>query len=229
MKEVTVVVCGFDKERILYKGFNYFWNKYWPDCPWPVKYMVNRIPVPFGESLFCGPSDNWVMMMRGALNQIETQTMLFMLADYWLAYPVDTAALDQFSNYLPQFDIAHIRLQRSDPATQHALMPFEPDPRFFIFGRDAPYRISLQASFYQRDVFRNLLRNADSPWNFETNNSVYANYLNCLCLDSTATAEQWNHQAYLCYHNIVSMGQWRGRPVDDSREAEVDRFIAENG
>jgi hypothetical protein len=108
-------------------------------------------------------------------------------------------------------------------------MSFEPDPRLFVFGRDAPYRISLQASFWQRDIFRNLLRNADSPWNFETNNSVYADYLKCLCVDSTTTPEHWNLQSYICYHNIVSMGLWCGRPIDDSREPDVDRFIAENG
>ena len=227
MEEVTVLVCGFDKERVLYKGFDYFWKKYWPDCPWPVRYMVNRIP--FGHSIACGDDPNWILMMRGALNQIETQTILFMLADYWLAQPVNTETINQFASYLPLYDIAHIRLQRSDPVTQQAISSFEPDPRLFVFGKNASYRISLQASLWQRDVFKSLLKYATSPWDFETNSSVFANWLKCLCIDSSTTPNQWNHHAFLCYHNMVSMGQWRGRPVDDSREPEIDLFIAENG
>ena len=229
MEAVTVLVCGFDKERVLYKGFHHFFNKYWPDCPWPVKYMVNEHALPFGDSLFCGIDSNWITMMRAALNQIETQTFLFMLADYWLAQPANTEAINQFASYLPKYDVSHIRLQRSDPATQGGIGSFEPDPRLFVFGEDAPYRISLQASLWQRDVFRNLLRNASSPWDFETNNSVYADYLRCLCIDATTTEAEWNHDAFLCYHNIVSVGRWKDRPIDDSREPDVDRFIAENG
>ena len=227
MQDVTVLVCGFDKERVLYKGFDYFWKKYWPDCPWPIRYMVNEIP--FGHSLHCGPNSDWLTMMLGALNLIETPIVMFILADYWLAQPVDTETIVQFASYIPQYDIGHIRLQRSDPITQKAISSFEPDPRLFIFGKDAPYRISLQASLWQREVFKNLLRFSTSPWDFETNASVLASWLDCLCIDAEKTPNQWNHHAYLCYHNVVSMGQWCGRGIDDSREADVDTFIERFG
>jgi hypothetical protein len=225
--EVTVLVCGFDKERVLYKGFDYFWKKYWPDCPWALRYMVNKIP--FGHAVHCGRDPNWIAMMRGALNQIEAPIILFMLADYWLAKPVDTEAITQFASYMLPHDIGHIRLQRSDPVTQRAIGSFEPDPRLFVFGADAPYRISLQASLWQVGVFKNLLQYASSPWDFETNASVFASWLRCLCIDSEKTPNEWNHHAYLCYHNVVSMGQWNGRPIDDSRESDVDAFIERHG
>jgi len=189
--------------------------------------MVNEIP--FGHSLHCGKDTDWITMMMTALNQIETPLVLFMLADYWLAQPVSTGIITQFESYMLPHDIGHIRLQRSDPITQKAISSFDLDPRLFVFGADAPYRISLQASLWQRDVFRNLLRFASSPWDFETNASVFGNWVRCLCIDAEKTPNQWNHHAYLCYHNMVSMGLWCGKPIDDSREPDVDRFIAENG
>ena len=227
--DVTVLVSSFDQWRVMLKGFAYYLGRYWPDCPYPVRYMVNGQPAPVGESLYCGQSTDWISMMYEALAQVDTFGTLFMLNDYWLKWPVDTQTIDTWAVYLHRYDIAHIRLQRSDPVTQHAKGPFAPDTRLFEFADWASYRISLQAGLWQTEAFRALLKYANNPWDFETTCSGRsAGWLRTLCIDATTVPAQVNHDALFCYHNMASRGQWMGQPISDALEGQVDQFIAEN-
>jgi hypothetical protein len=228
--DVTVLVVGFDQWAVMWLGFCHFWHKFWPDCPWPLAFMSNTRTAPCGETLLCGTDTNWTTMMVHALRQVKTNRLLLMLADYWLAYPVDVGAVSQFAGYLDQYGAQHIRLQRSDPVAQQSIGPFEPDPRLFVFAPYASYRISLQAALWDKSTLVRLLRGRENPWEFETRASYRsANWVNALCVDLTTTPDQWNGCAYFAYHNIVSMGQWCGKPVNDALEPDVRAFIERYG
>ena len=229
--DLTVLVVGFDRWAVMWLGFCHFWHKFWPDCPWPLAFMSNGRTAPCGTTLDCGADDNWTAMMQSALRQVETPYLLLMLADYWLAAPTEAGAVLQFASYLePPYDAHHIRLQRSDPATQQASGPFEPDPRLFVFAPHAVYRISLQAGLWNTHTLATLLHDRENPWEFETNASYRSRLaVNALCIDLTTTPDQWNGNAYLNYHNIVSQGQWCGKPVDDALQPDVEAFIGRYG
>lgn len=230
MIDVSVLVVGFDDWAVMWTGFCHFWQKYWPDCPWPLLFMANGRVAPCGETLHCGTDTNWTTMMRSALQQIRTPYLLLMLADYWLSYPVEGGAIVQFVGHMERYDTHHIRLQRSDADTQHAIGTFEPDPRLFVFGSDAPYCVSLQAGLWNRRTLATLLHRREDPWEFETRASRRAGpWLKALCIDRSTTPDQWNGNAYFCYHNMVSMGQWNGKPIDDRLEPDVRDFIERYG
>jgi hypothetical protein len=153
-----------------------------------------------------------------------------MLADYWLSFPVDIETVHQFAGYMETYGVQHIRLQRSDPVAQQASGPFEPDPRLFVFAPHASYRICLQAALWNAHTLAGLLHGREDPWAFETNASARsAKYVNALSIDINTTPNQWNGWAYFGYHNIVSMGQWCGKPVNDALLPDVKKFIADYG
>jgi len=230
MDDVTVLVVGFDDWACMWLGFCHFWHKFWPDCPWPLRFMANRRKPPCGEAIHCGLDTNWTAMMRNALHKVETKYTLLTLADYWLAYPVDAGTMGQFVGYMEQYGAQHIRLQRADPVAQQASGPFEPDPRLFVFAPHASYRVSLQAGLWNTHTLAGLLYGREGPWAFETNASVRSSrYVNALCVDMTTTPDQWNGCAYFAYHNIVSMGQWCGKPVNDALTPDVWAFIERYG
>ncbi len=230
MDDVTVLVSGFDGWAVLWLGFCHFWHKYWPDCPWPLKVMVNRRAPPCGQAVRCGQNANWTIMMRNALQQVETKYLLLVLVDYWLARPVETETIREFAGHLERYGAQHIRLQRSDRDVEHALGPFEPDPRLFVFAPYAPYRASLQAGLWNAHTLAGLLHGRESPWEFETNASFRsARYVNALCIDRATTPDQWCNNAYFCYHNVVSRGRWRDKPIGDALRGEVEQYIAEHG
>ena len=228
--DMTVLVVGFDQWAVMWLGFCHFWHKFWPDCPWPLAFMSNTRVAPCGQTLLCGTDANWTAMMQNALQQIETKHLLLMLADYWLAAPVEAETIYEFASYLERYGAHHIRLQRSDPAAQQSSGPFAPDPRLFVFASHAPYRVSLQAGLWDTGVLRALLRGREDPWQFETNASYRSrDTANALCVDMNTTPDQWNGNAYLPYHNIVSMGQWCGKPINDALQPDVEAFIERYG
>lgn len=230
MDDVTVLVVGFDDWAVMWLGFCHFWHKYWPGCPWPLKFMANRRKAPCGETLHCGLDTNWTAMMRNALYRVDTKYLLLMLADYWLAHPVDAETMYQFAGYMTQYGAQHIRLQRADPVAQQAVGSFEPDPRLFVFAHHASYRISLQAALWNAHTLAGLLHGREDPWAFETNASVRSSgWVNALCVDLTTTPDQWNGCAYFAYHNIVSMGRWCGKPVNEMLKPDVLAFIERYG
>lgn len=230
MDDVTVLVVGFDQWAVMWIGFCHFWHKYWPDCPWPLRFMSNGRTPPCGEAIDCGPDTNWTAMMTSALRQVQTKRLLLMLSDYWLADPVDAQTVFQFASYLEQYGAQHIRLQRSDPVAQQGIGPFEPDPRLFVFAPRASYRISLQAALWDTETLAKLLHGRENPWEFETNASYRSSrWVDALCVDLTRTPNQWNGCAYFSYHNIVSMGQWCGKLVNDELEPDVRAFIERYG
>jgi len=231
MIDATVLVVGFDQWAVMWLGFCHFWHKYWPDCPWPLAFMSNTRTAPCGETLLCGADTNWTAMMRSALRQVKTEHLLLMLSDYWLVTPVDAGAVFQFASYLePPYNAHHIRLQRSDPVAQQSAGPFGPDPRLFVFAPHAVYRISLQAALWDTSTLTALLDGRENPWEFETRASYRSrSTVNALCIDLTTTPDQWNGCAYFAYHNIVSQGQWCGKPINDALQPDVEAFIERYG
>jgi hypothetical protein len=231
MDGVTVLVSSYDGASALWRGWCHFWHKFWPDCPWPVRFVTNHLDAPCGEAIKCGPERNWTAMMRKALAAVDTPSLLFTLDDYWLASMVNGQAIADFAKILVDFNVGHIRLQRSDPNTQQGIGPFEPDPRLFVFWEQAVYRASLQAALWNRAAFQRLLVDGESPWEFETNASFRSKgWMRALCVNLETTPNEWNGHAFFPYHNIVSMGQWCGVSVADPRmEGMVGDFIARYG
>jgi hypothetical protein len=119
------------------------------------------------QPLCAGPGLAWSDVARWALGRLEHEHVLLMLDDFFLAAPVATHAIEAKRAELAARGGACLRLApwprptRSIPGTTN-LGEHE---------RGAPFRASLQAALWRREVLLELLRRGESAWDFERDGS----------------------------------------------------------
>lgn len=166
MADVTVFVGSLDAYSPAWKPFCHGMHRYWPDRPWPLAFATNHLVAPCGSTIKVGKERDWTDRIGRALRKVKTPLILWIISDNWLSAPVDTAALIDFA--------AHVKRGRAEyvgvfPGWEmgERKAPFEHDPRLFVFERKNPYRASLKPAFWRVRTFLELLKEGESPWDFE--------------------------------------------------------------
>jgi len=167
--QVTVFVSTHDRYRIAWKPFCHAMQKYWPDCPWPTRFLTNGLESPCGTALKVGEDTNWTEMQRRGLGQIQTDIILFMCEDYWLTETVDTGVLIELADIIVSGEADRILLRRGSHTSKGT---FRPDPRLNIFADYSVYRTALQAGLWRVSTFLSLLEDGESAWDFEIKGSI---------------------------------------------------------
>jgi len=176
VSDVTVVVSSFDGFQSTWEPFCHGFQKYWPDCPWPLTFITNHLDPPCGEAIKTGEDRNWTTMTQKALEHVGP-IMLWCHDDSWLVAPPDTEAIKDFAEIIKQGHADYIRLGpcRSDvEAGIDSLPVFSLDPRLFVVPDDYEYRVSLQAALWRVSKFQSLLKDGESCWAFEVEGSKRA-------------------------------------------------------
>jgi glycosyltransferase involved in cell wall biosynthesis len=161
----AVLVVSSDGYQDLWRPFFHLFRQYWPDCPFPVYLgaQTARGDFPGVETLLAGPAENWSGSLRYFLNELDCQNVLLLLEDFFLRDKVSTANILAQLATLRKLGGTVLRLNPNPPPTiklrwwqgvgeQHRL---------------APFRVSLQASLWDRKALLALLRDGESPWEFE--------------------------------------------------------------
>lgn len=167
----AIVVAGHDKYSAAWGAMIHGLKMYWPDCPWPIYWITNRLDAPRGRTTIkvggdFGPKKWSDRMMRG-LERVPAETILWMLDDHWITRAPDARALLGFHRWVAEGYIDRLRLY---PGLDHDFGSSYPlDGRLVIMDKKSPYRCSCKPSFWNRKVFLSLLRNGESPWDFERN------------------------------------------------------------
>ena len=165
MPDVTVFISAYDPYTACWPVLCYSMAKYWPDCPWPVQFVTNHLDAPCGESAIkVGDYVSWTDTTRRALQRVRTEFLLFLIEDYWITAPVDTASLVQFVEVMITHNLGYLLLT---PGSQTYKADF--DESLGILANDSRYRVSLQASIWRVQTFLNLLEGDESIWQFEVN------------------------------------------------------------
>lgn len=209
---VTVLVSTYDGWSILWEPFANAWNRYFPDCPWPLLFITNEKDAPLG-TIKTGPDVNWTHMAKTALEQVDTEVVLFIHDDCWLVHPVDLPSILQFFSAIEIGDADIVRLYRSDPRDQGGRGEYDSDRRLYWVDLSFPYAISLQASFWKKSLLQSLLYEDESCWYFETTGTGRAREMNphprILCINADHTQAQYGNQSHFCYINAACQGRWR--------------------
>lgn len=162
---VTVLVSSCDKYQATWTPFCHGFQKYWPDCPWPLCFTTNFLDSPCGQAIKVGKDRGWSKTFRIGLKAVTSSVILHLAEDYWLVEPVDTVALLQFSDIVLRGEADYILLC---PGSNVRKRDSRPDSRLFVFADDSRYRTALQASLWRVEVLANLLRDDESCWQFES-------------------------------------------------------------
>lgn len=208
---VTILVSTCDRYAGVWPTLCYSFKKYWPDQPWPLRFVTNHLDPPCGEAIKVGRDQGWTHATRQALQAMETPIVHWIHEDYWLFKKVNTAALLEFAQIVLRGDADYIRLTPNIGELRGS-SAYEPDPRLHVVPHDAEYRAALQAALWRVTTLLGLLRDGESAWLFETEGSKRARGKNerFLSVKDTSyfpfprgTDPEWDDE-------VVRRGVWTG-------------------
>lgn len=221
MSNVTIVVGTLDLYSVVWQGLCHGLKRYWPDCPWPVRFITNEIDAPCGKAVKVGGDHtDWAGRMRRGLRQVESSVILWLTSDNWLTAPPDTEALIDFANHILSGKADHIWLY---PGQDYDTIqkPFAPDSRLMVFAHNSPCRCVLKPSLWEREVFLSLLENGEWPWEFEPNASKRSRRLG----DRFLAVADWGHFPFVMVGD--PSGEWVRPPVMGGHWTEGAQRYAE--
>ena len=171
MTDVAIVVSSFDGFKATWEPFRHGFEKYWPDCPWPVRFLTNNLDAPFGETVKMGDDagqHGWSRLSRTALETMREDVVLWIHDDNWLTRPVNTDTIVSLVRLFEHDDLHLIRLSNCYLCTTFG-NEHKYDARLRAIRPDSKQRCSLQPSLWRRNTLISLLVDGQSPWTFEGN------------------------------------------------------------
>lgn len=198
---VSVIVSSCDKYNHAWPVFKHSFNKYWPDCPYPIYFITNELNAPIGTTIKTGEDKGWSNQMIKAINNIDSELIIFLLEDYWFTQNVDTKALSELVEFMKRnIGIEHIRLYSSKQSKQIKRESYLLD--MDVLNQDESYRASLNAGIWRTNTFKELLEPNKSIWDSEhsmTEKSVEKMFL---------TVRDMKYIVYNIDNNMIEQGKF---------------------
>lgn len=163
----AVLVLSCDRYRDLWWGTTTLFTRFWPDCPWPRYLASETVPPRMANFESLGSSQaemNWSALLIELIDQLDFENILLFLDDFFLTGRADTDGAEALLDEMERLGAAHVRLV---PHRQY-LVGMKNSSLVGCHHPGMPYRACLQAGFWRKDVLRSLLRDGESPWDFET-------------------------------------------------------------
>ncbi|MDZ7793220.1 MAG: hypothetical protein U5P10_05855 [Spirochaetia bacterium] len=167
MSTTSILIASFDKNRDLWPLFDFFFQKYWPDCPYQIYLGANGKAYPEAvpgklEDIHKGPDNSWSESMLEYMQEIPTDTVLLMLDDYILTGKPRTSEIANAVEYAAE-QAVYVRLNPEPrPRTQWKQDPVFGELRYFD-----RYRASLKAAVWNTRFLLDMLSMKLDPWTFE--------------------------------------------------------------
>ena len=194
----TILVSSCDAYSDLWEPFFQLYRRYWPDRTFDLALITEAkgFGNPEVRALKMGAGRDWSSMLSDALIHLNTPYVLLTLEDFFLRGPVSNKLVEQLLGQMRLNDLQMLRLVPR-PGPSIAV------PGFSLFGlisREAPYRVSTQASFWDVQTLRHLLVPGERALEFEVNASR-------LSRSSGTFASVWR-PALPYRHHVVERCKW---------------------
>ncbi|NBB31616.1 hypothetical protein GVN22_25050 [Cellulophaga sp. BC115SP] len=199
----SILINTCDKFEDCWNPFFTLFQKYWPDCKGKIylntekkEFAFDNLDITSLKVASSRPELNnshakWGQCLRWALENIESDVVLYLQEDYFLKDYVKNDIIEKYVDLITsnnEIDCIHLTDQGS-PGLYSS--PFENLQLVPKYHQD---RISCQAALWRRDVLLQYIRDFESGWNFEWWGSKRAGIL--------------NHGIYSVDRNWVKLGNY---------------------
>jgi len=154
-------------------------NRFWPKCPYPIYLISNFKNAPANflvETIKVGDDKKWSSNMIKALNKIDQKYIIYLQDDYFLDRKVNINLLKVGLNKLVKLDAACLRLMPS-PRPDIPL-----DKLFGQISKNAPFRVCLQATVWNKSILKSLMVEGEDGWGMEKKGTIRSKKINQLFL-----------------------------------------------
>ncbi len=155
----------------------------WSDCPYRIvlNTETKKYDCPFMnvETINSGDGLSWTARLRYALNNIDSEFVLFFLEDFFLLKPVKTEAFNKALNIIKQNK--DVGLVHFTPTEKEMPQPKNDLEKCFyeLPVRKRTLRTRVAVSLFRKDYFLKLLYGDENPWQYEREShirSMFAGY-----------------------------------------------------
>jgi hypothetical protein len=166
--KIDILVVSCDKYSDLWLPFFKLFWKFWPDCPFDVYLLSNKISVniPRVQSLLVGQDISWSDNLHKALSQLKKDYIFLFLDDLFLYDTVKTSEVLKIFDWAIKSNINYLRMNPSPK-------PDKPCNELVGYvSKGTIYRTSTVLSLWRKNVLLDLLIPGESAWDFEINGSI---------------------------------------------------------
>lgn len=212
-EDVAVLVLSCDKYSDIWPVFYDFFFKYWPECPFKIYNASNHLSSthPRVINIHSGLNSDWSTETKAILEQINEKYVIIILEDYFIYNPVDTPKLLDSLKIMKKYNALFLKLG-CFPVSHASLWKYDKlhDAPFIGKIKNAQqYRVNLQLGAWNKELLHSLLKNGESPWQFEINGSKRSDEIPnpCLCIVEDPDKNYVHGPiTYLC--SALSKGIW---------------------
>lgn len=225
------VIC-ITSDRYLWamKPFSYLFNCFWSELQevTVVGYSFPKFDLPpnfvfRSVSANDYPPEKWSDALIKVLNTIHDNLVTILLDDYWLCRTVDHRGIITLCEYMenrPQvlrMDLTCDTLHVNGDARAADFVEYYGHYDLFEKKPDKAYRMSLQASIWNKDRMLTILENGRTPWQVELHSHVPDDYI-----------VLGTHQWPVRYANAIKKGkvdQEELKLIPEPHRSYVDQFV----
>ena len=181
--DVTILVNSCDLYEDTWYPFFKLLHMQWPDCPYRMvlNTETKKYDCPFlnVETVNSGTELSWTARLRYALNQIDSEFVLFFLEDFFLLEPVRTEAFAKALDIIKQNkDVGLVHFTPTEKEMPEAKNNLE-NCFYELPVRKRTLRTRVAVSLFRKDYFLKLLYGDENPWQYEREShirSMFAGY-----------------------------------------------------
>jgi hypothetical protein len=152
--------------------------KYWPSFNLKTYVLTEtksiNLPTNLNVTFIKKDLQNWGERIKASLDSIKEDLVIFSLEDFLLKDFVDVSLLNEAINIIKTHKGVNFISLLPSPYKSNLL---KINPKFIKKSLFDPYRINLQFSLCKKSYLKRILRNKESPWNFEIYSSFRSLFL----------------------------------------------------
>jgi hypothetical protein len=176
-----------------------------------------RIKATHSAQAVNGAHPTWTESILYALDQAETDIILYVQEDYFLKDYVQHDFIVELARMMEEKKLTYIGLM--DEGAHGPFTPSGFDDRLWTIGQQDKYRISLQACLFSKSRMRKYFRRHENPWHFEY-------YGNIRARRKKDTFYTLNRDLYSARHNSVFPYDLTGIVSRQWKRDVVERLFA---
>lgn len=210
--DVAVLVISCDKYSDLWNPFFTIFDKYWPDCPYPIYLGSNHtvfnhprvLPHPIGDDL------SWADSVYQMIERLHYHHFIIFLEDFFLERRVNSSKVHELVEIAMRHNIGCLHFTPK-PYSDNSL-PFYPGIGVIRPGTD--YRVSTSVAIWKKDTLKRLLLPGFSAWDFELKGSP---------MSDNMPDEFWGiNKPVIYFRHAVERGKWLPRGLTTCKKEGIN-------